>query len=229
LVGYPLYDPPHKVEERRLSPDKAEANFDYFMSVRQQRLSDFRSWMESKFGVRLTLDRNGVVALCDWTELYGDLLYENRNDLDSYFFYTEPWGGLYAGSNVVFDIATFVGGALIAQCPGLYWDENPFTANDAKLVCILKKDKGSGFQRPSITGFRSPLMSWDPFLEIGNYISSLILWRTLPNLIAQRKKMTKHRWREKIINQEIRSFDAKISEYKSKRNLPSGIAPGDLQ
>jgi hypothetical protein len=170
LVGYPLYDPPHKVEERRLPPDKAEENFDYFMNVRNQRLAAFREWVESKFGVRLALDRNGAAALCDWSGLYGDLLFETHDDLDSYSYYTKPWVGDCIGSNVVFDMATFMGEALIDQCPKLFWDAAPFVLPyDAKLVLMLKKDKGSGFQRPTITGFRNPHMNWDPFLEMGNY------------------------------------------------------------
>jgi hypothetical protein len=189
LGDYPVYEPPHKVEERRLPPDKAEENFEYFMSVRSERLAAFREWVESKFDVRLALDRNGVAALCDWSGLYGDLLFETDDDLDSYYYYTKPWLGDCIGSNVVFDMTTFMGEVLIAQCPKLFWDVNPYILPyDTKLVSILKKDKGSGFQRPEITGFRNPLMKWNPFLEMGNYIFRFILWRTTPNLIEERKK-----------------------------------------
>jgi hypothetical protein len=34
LREYPLYDPPHKVEERLLASEKAAENFDYFMRMR---------------------------------------------------------------------------------------------------------------------------------------------------------------------------------------------------
>ena len=39
LTNYPVYDPPHKSEERILSEDKALANFKYFMDVRQARVA----------------------------------------------------------------------------------------------------------------------------------------------------------------------------------------------
>jgi hypothetical protein len=174
------------------------------------------------------LDRNGVAALCDWSGHYGDLLFETRDDLDSYSHYTKPWLGDCIGSNVVFDMATFIGEALISQCPKLFWDINPFVLPyDAKLVSILKKDKGSGFQRPTITGFRNPLMNLDPFSEMRNYISSLLLWRTVPNLIEERKTISKKRWNEDKLRLELRSFDAKIVEYKDKRTLPPGISARD--
>ncbi len=49
LRDYPLYDPPHKIEERLLSKEEALENFDYFMRVRQQRLSYFENWLRQRF------------------------------------------------------------------------------------------------------------------------------------------------------------------------------------
>jgi hypothetical protein len=51
LHDYPLYDPPHKVEERRLPKEKAAENFDYFISVRMQRVAQLRDWLQRDFAV----------------------------------------------------------------------------------------------------------------------------------------------------------------------------------
>jgi len=38
VEGYPLYDPPHKSAEVEMPATQARENFDYFMSVRLERL-----------------------------------------------------------------------------------------------------------------------------------------------------------------------------------------------
>ena len=43
LRGYPLYDPPHKVEERLLAGEGRWRKLNYFMRVREQRLAAFSS------------------------------------------------------------------------------------------------------------------------------------------------------------------------------------------
>jgi hypothetical protein len=96
LRGYPLYDPPHKVEERLLAREKAVDNFDYFMRVRQQRVDYFREWLRRHFGVTVTLDEKGVRALSRWGNKYAGLLLDQRpggDPTDSYFTYDPPWTG----------------------------------------------------------------------------------------------------------------------------------------
>src|ERR1700730_18045000 len=66
LRDYPLYDPPHKVEEYLLSREQAFENFDYFMRVRQQRAAYFQRWLRRYFRVAITPDENGVKALNRW-------------------------------------------------------------------------------------------------------------------------------------------------------------------
>jgi len=74
LRDYPLYDPPHKVEERMLSKEKATENFEYFMGVRLQRLAYLQGWLREHFGVKVTLDQKGMRALNDWGNKYAGLL-----------------------------------------------------------------------------------------------------------------------------------------------------------
>ena len=74
LKDYPIYDPPHKVEERVLSKEQALENFDYFMRVRQQRVESFRWWLRRYFWTVTQADENGVRALDRWAVSYAGLL-----------------------------------------------------------------------------------------------------------------------------------------------------------
>jgi hypothetical protein len=80
LGGYPLYDPPHKIEERLLTKEKAEENFAYFMGVRLERVAYLQGWLHRHFGVTATLDEKGVRALSRWGNDYtGFLLVKRAN------------------------------------------------------------------------------------------------------------------------------------------------------
>lgn len=143
--------------------------------------------------------------------------------------------GRCAGSNVVFDMAIFVGEALIAQCPKLYWDDFPDAfpyitdvaqrKSHIRFVTWLKKDRGSGFQRPTVTGFRNPLTSWDPFLDMGNYASKLVSFETIDKLIADKRRTSSKLWR--FHTTEIaRAFDGFINWYQSK-TISAGLIARD--
>ena len=223
MVGYPLYDPPHKVEERLLPADKAEENFDYFMSVRQQRLQHFRDWMKTQFGWDIPLDRTGVVALCEWLDRHGEFLFATHDMLDSYFYYDKPWVDDCVGSNVVFDIATFLGEALIARYPKLYWSEYPYDKSELREVEKLRKEKGTGFHRPQVTGFINLLSHWNPFMDVGNFVSSCIMFATLEHLIAQKRYLSSKRWNH-IKFGLVGHYDRYCWGYDT-RQLATGIAP----
>lgn len=88
LRGYPLYDPPHKVEERLLSEELAANNFAYFMRVRLDRMAYFQDWLRRYFLVTLTPDTKGVRALSRWGNKYARLLLNvgpTGHPTDSYF------------------------------------------------------------------------------------------------------------------------------------------------
>ncbi|KAA5594936.1 hypothetical protein, partial [Blastochloris sulfoviridis] len=108
MRGYPVYDPPHKVEERLLSRERATENFDYFMQVRQQRAAFFRDWLRRWFWVRLTPDKMGVRALNRWGNRYAGLLLHHDGQgvppENAYHSYDPPWVGNYARCNVLFDM-----------------------------------------------------------------------------------------------------------------------------
>jgi hypothetical protein len=81
LKDYPLYDPPHKVEERVLPKEKAQENFEYFMRVRKERVAFFSRWPEGNFGVKFTSDRKGALALGGWLIRYGGILFPLRQHI----------------------------------------------------------------------------------------------------------------------------------------------------
>jgi hypothetical protein len=52
LGEYPLYNPPHKVELRLLTKERAAESFDYFMAVRLVRVAYPQSWLQRHSGSR---------------------------------------------------------------------------------------------------------------------------------------------------------------------------------
>jgi hypothetical protein len=176
LRDYPPYDPPHKVEERRLPKEKAAENFDYFMRVRMQRLAQFRDWLRRHFAVTVTLDEEGVRALGHWGNDYAGWLAMRDADGDptqSYYTYDPPWTGDTAGMNVVFDMGIAFGEAIIANCPKLRWDFDPISAVLPRTARMLKRTPGLGFQRPMLTGFDNPAYQCTPLdksYEIACYV-----------------------------------------------------------
>jgi hypothetical protein len=169
LRGYPLYDPPHKVEERLLTKEKATENFDYFMRVGQQRLAYFRDWLRRHFGVTVTLDEKGVKALNRWGNKYAGLLLDEGpggDPTDSYFTYDPPWIGGNAGYNVIFDMGIMLGEATIASCPKLRWDVDPISAILPRTARQRKREAGMSYQRPELTGFDDPVGSASPLHEV---------------------------------------------------------------
>ena len=131
LRDYPLYDPPHKVEERLLSKEEALENFDYFMRVRQQRLAYFQDWLRRNLCVTLAPNKVGVKALNRWGNKYAGLLLTAGPDghpNNSYFTYDPPWTGENAGCNVLFDMGIALGEFIIVNCPKLHWALDPLSA-----------------------------------------------------------------------------------------------------
>jgi hypothetical protein len=176
LRGYPLYDPPHKVEERLLSKAEAAENFDYFMRVRKQRMADFLGWLQRHFGIIVTLDRTGVKVLCRWGQDYAGLLLLPGSIGDpkgAYFTYDPPWAGENAGLNVLFDMGITLGEAIIANCPKLRWDFDPISALLPRTGEWLKQTPGTSFQRPELTGFDDAITRKMPLLYVSGFADEM--------------------------------------------------------
>jgi len=163
LRGYPLYDPPHKLEERLLSEELAADNFAYFMRVRLHRMAYFQDWLRRYFLVTLTPDIEGVHAFNRWGNKYAGLLLNvgpTGRPTGSYFTYEPVWTGNEAGCNVLFDIGITLGEFLIANNPKLHWDLEPTSAILPRTAKMLKRSPGMSFQRPKLSGFDNPVWSW---------------------------------------------------------------------
>lgn len=174
LVDYPVYDPPHKSEERVLPEDKARENFQYFLDVRLERLDFFFGWLERQFGVQATLEGNGLEKLLDWSRDYIGLLLLDEARGAVFMEYAKPWTGKYAGANALFDIGIAVGEAIVLRRPDLSWHmewslarhpewERQASLETKRIVqCIRqeererKRDKRSGFRRPCLASSTNP-------------------------------------------------------------------------
>jgi hypothetical protein len=152
--GYPLYDVPHKQAEGALPEKQVEENFDYFMKVRLERLAFFQKWLLDNFGVKASLDGDGVRAVSRWVDDYGGGVIGDGyskgqiETLPQWIFghYQPRWEGDYAGYNVMIDIGIFLGEYLISKRPRLHWviyqghKEEPETIGS------------TGYRRPSLGG-----------------------------------------------------------------------------
>jgi len=177
LHAYPMYDPPHKVEEYLLPKKKAAENFDYFMRVREQRVAYFRDWLRQHFKVTVTFDEKGVRALSRWGNKYAGLLLAIGPDghpTDSYFTYDPPWKGANAGHNVLFDMAITIGEAIIANCPKLRWDFDPISAALPRTAKMLKRESGMSFQRPMLTGFEDLVSGKMPLHDVYGFADQMM-------------------------------------------------------
>ena len=156
LKDYPIYDPPHKVEERVLSKEQALKNFDYFMRVRQQRVESFRWWLRRYFWTVTQADENGVRALDRWAVSYAGLLLPNREVESGYYSYDPPWTEREPDAMFysTWGLRLASLSSPIAQSfDGISTRFQQFAPNEARA---LKREFGTGFQRPMLTGFNNP-------------------------------------------------------------------------
>ena len=122
MRDYPYYDAPNKQAEAELSEAKVQENFAYFMRVRLDRLAHFQRWLHRRFGVRASLDGDGVRAVSAWVDAYGGgLIGEGAPGEHPFSCYQPPWRGKFVGYNVMLDIGIFLGEYLIAKQPKLHW------------------------------------------------------------------------------------------------------------
>jgi hypothetical protein len=209
LRGYPLYNPPHKVEERLLSRKLADENFDYFIRVRQERAAFFQSWLHRYFWVALTPNEKGVRALNCWGNKYaGLLLYREGPGVGpsrSFFSYDPPWEGDYAGCNALFDMGTAYGEILIACCPKLHWAVEPAAAT---------LPRSAARNKPKLTGWDDPTWQASPHHEVFGFAHQMFA-----NMITFRgnaKYRESHPAERRLIRQGLLSkFKRTLQEYPS--------------
>jgi hypothetical protein len=231
LRDYPLYDPPHKVEERLLSREKAAENSDYFMRVRQQRLAYLQSWLRRHFGVTVTLDEKGITALNRWGNKYAGLLLTTGPDghpTSSYFNYDPPWTGDNAGYNVLFDMGIALGEIIIANCGKLHWDVDPVSAILPREARMLKRTPGMSFQRPMLTGFDTPVARKIPLHDVYGFADQMM--RNLMTFRGIKRFNAMHRDDRRLIREQLlNDFKAALRDYPAgdPYKLREQVAPED--
>lgn len=161
LRDYPLYDVPHKRLEREMTEAEAQENFDYFMSVRDSRLTYFTDWMRRRFSIKATLDGDGIIAVSDWADEYagGLIRTDSHISLDVWASYNPIWREAYAGFNVMTDIGIFLGEYLIAKRPRLAWEV--YRGHEFEPTTF----ESTSFMKPCLGGF--PRFSKGFVLEAG--------------------------------------------------------------
>src|SRR5215470_4755145 len=123
LDRYPLFDPPNQNNASDLSKEAAEENFRYVMDSRSTRRVSLAEFFAS-FGVTLTLEDKGVEAVSAWIAEFGSALVDSPQSdaaMRTFMHFATPWIGEQRGLNVVFDLSTFFGDAVIARNSRLRW------------------------------------------------------------------------------------------------------------
>jgi hypothetical protein len=161
IRAYPVYDVPNKQEERTLDESRVQQNFAYFMKMRLARLAFFQNWLRQWFGVRATVNGDGLLALNAWINAYGGGLIGDQFNTQTIFeTYHPAWVGEYAGYNVMVDIGIFIGEYLIAKRPQLHWKiYRGHLDDDGELT-------GPNLKRPQLGGF--PRQGGDDVLGLGH-------------------------------------------------------------
>jgi hypothetical protein len=178
---YPVYDPPHRREERLLTTDESFENFDYFMRVRRERRSHFRDWLLQHFGVSVTADEKGMLQLNRWGNKYAGLLLPRGptgHPTYSYFTYSPSWTGESTGNNILFDTGIVLGETIISVCPNVRWDMDPISAILPRTAKDMKKTEYSSFHRPTLAGFNNPAYTPMPLHDV--YIFASLMASNLP-------------------------------------------------
>lgn len=107
LEGYPEYAPP--CPGGRLERKEAEANFEFFMAQRTQRLEHLKNFLAG-FSVDLQFSPEGLSALDAWLLRYGGHLIPKGGDVIWALEHYDPaWTGEYAGMNIVNDVGIYAG------------------------------------------------------------------------------------------------------------------------
>jgi hypothetical protein len=186
LANYPIYDPPHKAEERILQRDQALENFEYFLDVRQERVRYFLSWLHSKFGLDARLEEHGLDSVLGWALEYTAVLMpplETRKGGEVFLEYSQPWTGAYTGANTLFDLGATLGEAIILRRPQLKWqmewslsdfpdyrnvmskEEQLILLSTERDVRLAKREARSGFRRPLLASMSNAL-DYEPVFDI---------------------------------------------------------------
>ena len=178
LANYPIYDPPHKTEERLLPIEKALDNFHYFMRVRHDRIHFFRTWLSDRFGVNTSFEKEGIEDTLNWVDAYVPIImpYQNFSQTSVVFKgYARQWSGEYAGANAFFDLGAMLGETIIHHRPDLRWqlewslEDYPSVEKTLPRETMIllrsrerdvreaKREKYSGYRRPLLASAYGPL------------------------------------------------------------------------
>jgi hypothetical protein len=133
LSAYPVYTPPFRANEYRLSPAHSAQNFQHFMRTKEDRLRTLWHFLGDAgapiFG-ELRFDPSSLQLVSEFLAANGYYLLdvhpeEKARAVERAFATYESWTGSLAPLNVVFDMGTFAGEWLVRNVTGVHWDLDP--------------------------------------------------------------------------------------------------------
>lgn len=122
LRNYPTYCPPFLGVPSALSREEGQANYEYFLRTKEERLSELQAFL-LRFAIRASCDDAGLRSVDQWLHQYGGHL-APKSTLHTYLAFANlipRWEGEFKGLNVVWDIGIFAGEVCRRLEPSCDW------------------------------------------------------------------------------------------------------------
>ena len=188
--NYPLYDCPHKNEDRLLTSAQAQENLQYLLDVRAFRVAQLRAWLKTYFFLDVSPDELGVWKIGAWISNYGQFLLPDRQERIAFRSYQPVWIGSYRTCNIAFDLGIAFGEFTIRACPKLHWDCDAIPKHSPNLAKQMQQTSYSSLQRPIIVGFEVEDWYFNPLGDIESLIREVCERRSysMPDMVARRQR-----------------------------------------
>jgi hypothetical protein len=173
LVGYPVYQPPHRGIEMMMSKGDATENYEFFLASKAGRIDTLRRFL-GFFGLSLDFTDQTKAALDRWLATHAPFLYV-LEDGCSFLTHNPEWTGARLSLNVIFDLAIFLGDFAIVESPVLRWEMDAQTRSG-------RTRSDHQFQRPVLAA-ATPLFSfprdviYDTYQLCSAHCSASYMWK----------------------------------------------------
>lgn len=133
LTGYPPYSPPVRDPAKSFKDSVTEYE-NFFLANTNGRIEALGAFL-ANFGVALSVDEGGLMAISAWCPRYADLLVDGLESdavAGAYRYFEAPWTGHLLGLNLIFDLGIYLGECILSHDAKLKWQ--PVRAPDANSV-----------------------------------------------------------------------------------------------
>ncbi|MCC0804668.1 hypothetical protein FPV16_00270 [Methylobacterium sp. W2] len=120
VIDYPVYSPRFAGYPPALTDEQAEANVRHFLATKDERIGNLKTFLHS-FQAAIDNSDQGIKNLDQWIWQYGAFLKVSETGA-AYLTHDPIWDGHWRTENVIFDLATFLGQAIVDRYDGYQWE-----------------------------------------------------------------------------------------------------------